>query len=119
MTVLTQEKDPEEHPDRWQERIMTKFSSPEVILRNYSGQRLELVAQIVLTIKQGECCDTVPVLVQKNAPHDLLLGTDTQSLLGFSLCVATDKNQAVDLLNKEQSSQGTTPQLKERTISQN
>ena len=51
--------------------MMTRFSSPEVTLKNYNGQRLDLVAELQLTLSQGKYQVTTPVLVQKNAPHPL------------------------------------------------
>ena len=41
----------------------------------------------------------VTVLAQKGAPNNLLLGTDVQSQLGFSLVMKKSEAQAVDLLN--------------------
>ena len=100
MSILAKERGPGETPNQWQTRTMTRFSSPEVTLKNYSGQQLHLVAQLQLTLSQGKHQVTTPVLVQKNAPHPLLLGTDTQPFLGFSLQVETSQTETVDLLAK-------------------
>ena len=100
MSILAKERGPGETPSQWQTRTMTRFSSPEVTLKNYSGQQLHLVAQLQLTLSQGKYLVTTPVLVQKNAPHPLLLGTDTQPFLGFSLQVEISQTETVDLLAK-------------------
>ena len=100
MSILAKERGPGETPSQWQTRTMTRFSSPEVTLWNYSGQQLHLVSQLQLTLSQGKHEVTTPVLVQKNAPHSLLLGTDTQPFLSFSLQVEISQTETVDLLAK-------------------
>jgi hypothetical protein len=54
---------------------------------------------IGLSLSQGDRSVDVMVLVQKDAPRDLLLGTDTQSHLGFSLLMMKLKGEVVDLLS--------------------
>ena len=66
---------------------MRKFHDPDVNLKNYGGQQIDFMAQIELSLSQGDREITKMVLVRKDAPNDLLMGTDIQPELGFSLVV--------------------------------
>ena len=50
------------------------------------------MAQLPVTLSQGEYKILAMVLIQKNAPNGLLLGTDLQPALGFRF---TMRNQEV------------------------
>ena len=56
-----------------------------MFLRNYGGGHLDIMAQLLVHISKGEYHTDVTVLVRKDAPNRLLLGTDGQLLLGYVL----------------------------------
>ena len=64
------------------------------------GDCLNIVAQIPDTITQSEQQAEAIVLVQKGAPHSLLLGTDLQPKLGLSL-VLESQGKRMDLLRAD------------------
>ena len=65
----------------------------------YGGDDLKVVRQLTAAIsREGHTC-TATVLVQKDAPLKLLLGTDLQTQLGFLFLQKTN-GTAVDLLQK-------------------
>ena len=55
------------------------------MLKSCGGNCLNIVAQIDVTLSREEQQIDTPVLIQKDAPHILLLGTDLLLLLGFVL----------------------------------
>ena len=62
------------------------------------GDELKIVRQLTATIsKEGYTC-AATVLVQKDAPLDLLLGTDLQTQLGFLYLQRKTDGTAVDLI---------------------
>jgi len=65
--------------------MLLRYKSPRISLKRYSGGRLNIVAEIVVTLSQGTHSTEAMVFVQKDAPCDLLLGTDVMSALGLSL----------------------------------
>jgi hypothetical protein len=77
------------------EATQEKFRKPDVVLNNYGGHRLHFIAQVELSLSQGDSM----VLVQKNAPNDLLIRTDVQPKLGFSLVMRAPAGEATDLLS--------------------
>ena len=54
-------------------------------LRNYGGGELAIVAQVRCQLSKGGLSVDSQLQVERDAPVDLLLGTDTLSQLGFSL----------------------------------
>ena len=78
-----------------------KLKPSTVSLQNYGGGRLELICQtlIILTKNGHTTCATVQV--QKDAPVELLLGTDTLPQLGFALLEMDLGETGVDLLQKQ------------------
>ena len=114
MKVLAKER------DRYQSReaaILKRFSNPEVTLRDYGGQLLNILSQVPVILSRGEYQVDVTILVQKGAPNNLLLGTDVQSQLEFSLVMKTSEAQAVDLLNgRECSLPKEAPELSQKEL---
>ena len=82
----------------WKETMMARFQIPTVMLKSYSGDRLNIVAQLPVTLTQGDHKVSSVVLIQKNAPNDLLIGTDLQPALGFRLTVQKSGNKETVLL---------------------
>ena len=101
LDVFAQQRDKGQSPEHWMQNTMKRFSAPEVLLKNYGGDPLDIIAQTQLVLSHGCHSTDATVLVQKGAPHDLLLGTDVQHKLGFALVVKmTDK--MMDLLTGEE-----------------
>ena len=75
-----------------------RLHPPALVLQNYGGNELNIVGQLTATIgRESFICETT-VLVQKNAPLDLLIGTDVQAQLGFRFLQDGTDGTAVDLL---------------------
>jgi len=62
---------------------MAWFQTPTAMLKSYSGDRLNIVAQLPVTLTQRDHKVSLVALIQKNAPNDLLIGPDLQPALGF------------------------------------
>ena len=69
-------------------------------LTSCGGDQLNIIAQVPVVLSQGERQTDAVVLVQKDAPHDVLLGTDLQAQLGFSLMLESH-GRRVDLLRED------------------
>ena len=48
-----------------------RLKSPDIVLTGISGERLNVLAQLKVTISQGEYAVTVTALVQKDAQSSL------------------------------------------------
>ena len=80
----------DQSPGNWGKEVCKCFQPTTVSLRSYGGAELPIVAQISCQLsRRGFSVESV-LQVQKGAPVDLLLGTDTLPLLGFSLTEKTD-----------------------------
>ena len=97
MHVLSKDRGLYSSVEEWKQETIKKFSEPTVNLRNYGGLRLNVSSQVQFNFSQGEERERAIVLVQKDAPHQVLLGTDLQPQLGISLVIAKPGG-AVDLL---------------------
>ena len=78
--------------------MIAQFQTPTVTLRSYSGDALNVVAQLPMIPGQGDQEVSSVVLIQKDAPQDLLIGTDLQPALDFVLTVRKSRNQEAVLL---------------------
>ena len=67
------------------------------------------MAQIDLTLSQEARKAETSALVRKDAPNELLIGTDVQPRLGFSLVVKGVDGQSTDLFSDEGTTSTTTP----------
>jgi hypothetical protein len=96
-------------PLEWKEETRKRFSLPSIALKAYSGHKLDIQYQVCVELTHGNRTIETVVLAQEGAPHDLLLGTDLQTKLGFAL-VAEDGSKLTDLLTGEEHScwRGTT-----------
>ena len=85
LQILADQREQHVPLGQWKKQVLQRFSAPDAALRSYGGHRVDIVSQIPVQLRLGtECMDAV-VLVQKRAPHKLLLGTDTQPALGIAL----------------------------------
>ena len=90
MGVLAKERQSFNSPQEWKKVMAGRFEAPSVTLKSYGGGRLNIVAQLRVTLCHGNFNTNTTVLVQKDAPNELLIGTDVQSSLGFSLVISKD-----------------------------
>ena len=90
-------------PQKWKETMIAQFQTPTVTLRSYSGDALNVVAQLPIILGQGDQEVSSVILIQKDAPQDLLIGTDLQPALGYMLTVKKSGNQEVVLLGNHKS----------------
>jgi hypothetical protein len=77
--------------------VEERNTEPNVALKSYGGQELDMTSQVSLSVSRDENKVTATVLVQSDAPYQLLLGTDLQSELGFAM-VTKQPSGTVDLL---------------------
>ena len=61
LRVLAAERPPSQTLEQWKEATHQKFCNPDLALNNYGGQRLDLIAQIELTLSQGDQKSISPV----------------------------------------------------------
>ena len=98
--ILANSKDDSQTVQEWKKETLERFAAPAVTLTGCGGNRLNIIAQIPVVLSQGERNTEAVVLVQKGAPHNVLLGTDLQAELGFSLVLESNRGR-VDLLSQE------------------
>ena len=100
LEALAKQKPKEQDPTEWAAAVKSHLEPLSLTLHNYGGDELKAVRQLTATIsREGHTC-TATVLVQKDAPFDLLLGTDLQTQLGFLFLQKKTNGTAVDLLQK-------------------
>lgn len=102
LDVLATERDAYSTSQEWKEAMAKCFEPPGVTLHDYGGDRLNVIGQIRLTLSQGDHSVDTYVFIQKSAPHKLLLGTDSQSALGFCLLLERSVLSATDLLTDQE-----------------
>ena len=95
---LTKGRAKEQTPTEWKSEVRHRLKPPEVTLHSYGGGGLDIVGQILVTLRCGPHHHTAVVLVQKQAPEALLLGTDLQPYLGFRLSRNMGEGSTVELL---------------------
>ena len=80
--------------------MLMLFQEPSVSLKSYSDDQLNIIAQLPLTLKQRDYEVSSIILIQKYAPNNLLILTDLQPTLGFSLIVKKSAKQETMLLEE-------------------
>ena len=85
LDIFVKQKEDDKTPTQWREETFKRFSSPSVLLKAYSGHKLNILSQVTLRLTHGSKTVEAVVRVQEGATHELLLGTDLQSKLGFIL----------------------------------
>ena len=98
LKVLVSKQLSEQTADQWRVATHQKFTSPEVSLQNYGGH---IIAQIKVSLSQGNRHVNTVVLVQKDAPNNLLLGTDVQPHLRFALIMERPDGKKTDLSSRQ------------------
>ena len=100
--ILKQDREQYTSLSEWKMAASDRLESPTVTLKSYTGGELNLIGQLQVQLTTNtisHVVDTV-VQVQKDAPVDLLLGTDVHPALGF-LLIQYDGNGTANDLTKE------------------
>ena len=98
LSALAKGRPKNQTPHEWELAVKQRLKPPEITLRSYGGGGLDIVGQLSATIQSGPYRKTAVVLVQNQAPEDLLLGTDLQPYLGFQLLQKGTGEPAMELL---------------------
>ena len=103
LKVFQHNRPKEQTNAQWIESTHKQFKDPDITLKNYGGHQLDFIAQVEFTLSRGDRQLTSTVLVRKDAPNDLLVGTDVQPKLGFSLVTKDDDGGTTDLFTGQRS----------------
>ena len=98
--ALAKKRDNQQIPSEWMKAIEQHFEPPGVPLKSYGGEELNLVGQLEAALCYEDCLMTATIQLQKNAPVELLLGTDLRPQLGFAF-LAKVNDQTVDMLQQK------------------
>ena len=93
LRAASAKKTPHQSPADWGREVRKRLLPATMSLHSYGGTELPVVASVVCQLTKGGYPMTSQLQVQKGAPVDLLLGTDTLPRLGFSL---TEKQDFVE-----------------------
>ena len=110
--VLDEER--ELFPENWKERATQRVQQPSLMLRAYCGAELSIGAEIAVQVATPHRTVNTVVLVQKDTPVDMLLGTDLMSSLGIKVLDA--KGQSLLHPVKEQPAEEQLGQRKEQQL---
>ena len=89
--------------------VKQRFQRPALSLKNYGGGELHIVSEIECCLTHGDYTVKALLQVQKGAPVDLLLGTDTLPGLDFSFLQKERDESSVELPDDMGSTTGQEP----------
>ena len=101
-----QNRKPEQSPTEWGKEVKQRCRKPTVMLKSYGGGELSVIGEVECCLTRGNYTAKAILQVQKGAPVDLLLGTDTLPQLGFSFQQIESDGHSIELLTLS----GDTPQ---------
>ena len=99
LKLAAKNREPTQSKEEWGTAVKMRLQPTTVTLRSYGGGELPIVSQVQCCIKRDHYNIDTVLQVQKEAPVELLLGTDTLPLLGYAL-VQSSKHTSKDLLNE-------------------
>ena len=70
---------------KWKEEVIGKLADPTITLKAYNGTPLNVLAEVNVILEKGSHRCEATVMVQEDAPQDVLLGTHCLSQLGIQL----------------------------------
>ena len=73
------------HGSSWKNTMRQEMCEPSIEVKSYNDTPVEVAAETKVNLRRGEYKVDAVVLVQCNAPQDLLLGTDLLESLGIRL----------------------------------
>ena len=85
MQVLAENKPEQQTPEEWKADTRKRLKKPSVTLHSYGGGELPILCEAVCVLSRGSFTVEAVLQVQRDAPVDMLLGTDIQPQLGFAL----------------------------------
>ena len=81
--------------------LRARLEDPELTVRNFGGNEVNIVGQATVTVSCGEHRSRTTVLIQKGTQLELLLGTDILGKLGFKVLQLSGDGTPHDLLSME------------------
>ena len=87
-----------ETPAKKIEVLRARVQPPSMVVRNFGGHQVNVICQTTVTLSHKGRKHKVTILVQKNVPLELLLGTDTLGKLGFQLLETEANGEVINLL---------------------
>lgn len=97
LKTVAKKRTSEQTPAEWGKSVQARLQPTTMTLRSYGGDELNIVSQVQCHVTRGDREVDALLQVQKDAPVDLLLGTDVLSQLGFAL-IQTRRQHSDDLL---------------------
>ncbi|XP_065888471.1 uncharacterized protein [Dysidea avara] len=101
LQILAEQQSPNQTSIEWRAAVETRLEPTTVVLQNYSGDRLQVVRQIQVTVSRLEYSTNALIQVQRGAPAKLLIGTDLLSKLGYLFVQASQMGNDNDMLNDD------------------
>ena len=101
LQILAEQQSPNQTSIEWRAAVDSRLEPTTVVLRNYSGDRLQVVRQIQVTVSRLEYSTNALIQVQRGAPAKLLIGTDLLSKLGYLFVQASQTGNDNDMLNDD------------------
>jgi len=98
LKVCVQNRKPSESPVEWGRGVKQWLEEPTVSLHSYGGGELNVVSQVQCRVSRDNFVVETVLQVQRGAPVDLLLGTDTLPKLGFIFSRAERDGRVTNLL---------------------
>ncbi len=98
--TLAKQRQKEQSPSDWRAMVEERLEEPTVTLQNYGGMRLNIVRQLKASITRPGHSVSAVIQVQKDAPAELLLGTDLLPKLGFHFVQSQPEGEDIDLLTQ-------------------
>ena len=93
LKVWAKKRTSEQSPEEWRKQVEKKLEPTPVALRIYGGGRLPVVRQTRVTMSRSGYYVEAVVQVQKDAPTQLLIGTDFLSKFGFIFLCSEPENE--------------------------
>ena len=98
LEALAKKRNKNQKPAEWREAVEERLERPTIALQDYSGGQLNTVSQLKVHIARAGYTTEATIQVQKDAPADLLLGTDLLPQLGFHFIQLQPQGESVNLL---------------------
>ena len=102
LQVLAKNRRAGQSPTDWKKEVEARLEPTPIALRSYGGGQLPVVRQVHVTLARTGHHVRAKVQVQRDAPAELLIGTDLLSELGFLLVRAEVDGKDVDMLQGHQ-----------------
>jgi len=81
--------------------LRARLKDPELTVRNFGGNEVNIVGQTIVTVSCGEYRSQMTILIQKATQLELLLGTNILGKLGFQVLQLSRDGTTHNLLSTE------------------